>query len=121
MKMHACKQKEARMRTSSKASRREFWRQVLARQRKSGLSINRFCAEEGLAAATFFLWKQRLGQGTGGTPATVDFAPVHVEPEAGPVAAARTLEIVLPHDRRVRLSGAVDRRQLADVLAALTG
>jgi transposase-like protein len=120
--MRACKQKEARMRTTSQASRREFWRQVVARQHTSGLSIQRFCQQEGMATATFYIWRRRLGQGAGGrvgTPAPVGFAPVQVQPEAAPVAAAGSLDIFLPHDRCVRLTGTVDRQQLADVLAAL--
>ena len=110
------------MRISSQASRREFWQQVVAQQRTSGLSINRFCAQEGLATATFYLWKRRLEQGPGGrgaAPASVGFTPVRVEPEVAPLAAPGGIEILLPHDRRVRLSGRVDRQQLADVLAAL--
>jgi hypothetical protein len=102
---------------SSKGSRRGFWRQVVARQRGSGLSIKAFCAQEGLAAATFFAWKRRLG--TVGAPATVGFASVRVQPEAAPECAAGGMEILLPHDRRVRLTGAVDRQQLITVLAAL--
>ena len=109
------------MRTTSQASRREFWRQVVARQRSRGLSIRRFCDQEGLATATFYLWKRRLGQPTAGVPAPVSFAPVQVRPEAVPAAAPGGLEIVLPHDRRVRLTGTVDRQQLADVLAVLAG
>ena len=107
------------MRTVLKTSRQEFWRQALARQRKSGLSIRRFCEQEALATATFYLWKRRLGQGTAGTLAPVGFAPVQVEPESAPATAAGSMEILLPHDRRVRLTGTVDRQQLADVLAVL--
>ena len=107
------------MRVVSKTSRQEFWRQAVARQRKSGLSIRRFCEQEGLATATFYIWKRRLGQGTAGTLAPVGFAPVQVEPEAA--AAAGGMEIFLPHDRRIRLTGVVDRQQLAEVLAALAG
>ena len=112
------------MRTSTKASRREFWRQALARQRKSGLSIHRFCEQEGLATATFYHWQRRLGQVTGGrgeTLASVGFAPVQVEPEAAPGTATGSIEIMLSHDRRIRLTGVVDRQQLAEVLAALAG
>ena len=105
------------MQRSSKGTRREFWERVLARQRRSGLSIQRFCAQEGLAAATFFAWKRRLG--TAGTPATVGFAPVRVQSEVAPEAAAGGIEILLPRERRVRLTGLVDRQQLAAVLAAL--
>ena len=111
------------MRTVSRTSRQEFWRQVVARQCKSGLSIRGFCEQEGLATATFYLWKRRLGQPAVGqargslTP--VGFAPVQVVPEAAPVAAAGSLEIFLSHDRRIRLTGMVDRQQLAEVLAAM--
>ena len=111
------------MRIASKTSRPEFWRQALARQRKSGLSIRRFCEQEALATATFYLWKRRLGQGTGRRDearASVSFTPVQVVPEATSVAASGGIEILLPHDRRVRLTGMVDRQQLADVLAVLT-
>ena len=110
------------MRTSSKGSRQEFWRQVVARQPTSGLSINRFCAREGLATATFYTWRRRLEQGVGGRggmTAPVGFAPVQVQPEAAPALAAGGIEIFLPHDRCVRLTGTVDRQQLTDVLAAL--
>ena len=106
------------MQASSKASRQEFWRQVVARQRKSGLSIHRFCTQEGLASATFFVWKRRLSQE--GAPARVGLARVRVVSEAAPQAAAGgEIELLLPHDRRIRLSGVVDRQQLAAVLAAL--
>ena len=117
--MHACKQKEARVQRSSKASRREFWRQAVARQRRSGLSIHRFCEQESLATATFYHWKRRLVAPSGGTLEPVGFAPVQVQPEIVPAAVPGVIEIVLPHDRRVRLTGAVDRQQLADVLAVL--
>jgi len=109
------------MRISSKTSRQEFWRQAVARQRKSGLSIHRFCEQEALATATFYIWKRRLGQGTAGMLAPVGFAPVQVEPEAAAAAAAGGIEIFLPRDRRIRLTGVVDRQQLAEVLAALAG
>ena len=107
------------MRITSKTSRQEFWQRALVRQRKSGLSIRRFCEQEGLAVATFYIWKRRLDQGTTAMPVPVDFAPVQVQPEMAPTALTGDIEIFLPHDRRVRLIGKVDRQQLAEVLAAL--
>ena len=109
------------MQVLSKAARPKFWREALVRQRASGLSIHRFCAQEGLAAATFFSWKRRLGREDGGVgrAAAVRFAPVRVVTEVTSEAAAGTIEILLPRQRRIRITGTVDRRQLADVLAAL--
>jgi putative transposase len=38
----------------------EQWRQILQRQRASGLSIAQFCRRERLTESSFFLWKRRL-------------------------------------------------------------
>ncbi len=118
--------------------REEFWRRALARQRQSGLSVRAFCAAEGLAPATFYLWKRRLRRPvlTLSPPKRIEFAPVRVEPEntagipsrqSGPSpdpAASRPspagrMEILLPSQCRIRLSGSVDRQQLATVLSVL--
>jgi hypothetical protein len=107
------------MQRQSGLSRAKFWREILVRQRVSGLSIQRFCAKEGLAVATFFAWKRRLGQEAGGGAVAVNFAPVRVVTEDAAVSG--TIEILLPSDRRVRIAGKVDRQQLADVLAVLAG
>ena len=109
------------MRRQSQSSRAEFWRQVVVRQRASGLSIHRFCMKEGLATATFFVWKRQLSQEAGGGGSAVNFAPVRVVTEGACEGVAGTIEILLPQDRRVRISGTVDRQQLADVLAVLAG
>jgi len=117
--MRACKYKEARMQRVSTSSREQFWRQVVARQRESGLSIKAFCAREQLAAATFFVWKRRLGRTGGIAPAVVGFAPVRVQPETISEPAPGGIEILLSHERRIRLTGTVDPLQLRAVLAAL--
>lgn len=111
------------MHTQPKASRREFWQQVLARQQASGLSIQRFCQRERLAAATFFQWKRRLRrEGSPPAPAeAVGFAPVRIVAESAGDRPAGTIEIVLAGQRRIRLSGRVDQATLADVLAVLEG
>lgn len=38
----------------------EFWRDVVARQAASGLSVAAFCAREGVSAASFYPWRSRL-------------------------------------------------------------
>jgi hypothetical protein len=123
--MRACKIKEARMAKQTRASRREYWQQILQRQQASGLSIQRFCQQESLATATFFEWKRKFRQarpaGQASVAAAVHFAAVRVVPEAPAATPTGTLEIVLPGDRRIRLSGRVDRATLADVLAVLEG
>jgi hypothetical protein len=116
-KMRVCKHKEPRMQRVSTASREQFWREAVTRQRESGLSIKGFCAKEALAIATFFVWKPTLAGGA--APASVGFAPVRLQPETLSEPVPGGIEILLAHGRRIRLTGAVDRRQLRDVLAAL--
>jgi hypothetical protein len=116
---------EVRMQKQTRSSRREFWQEVLARQQVSGLSIQRFCRRENLATATFFQWKRRFRQASpapeAAAAAAVNFAMVRVLPEASAAMPAGTIEIVLGRDRRIRLSGPVDKTTLADVLSVLEG
>lgn len=37
------------------------WRELLALQARSGLSVSAFCAREGVSAASFYQWRSRLG------------------------------------------------------------
>jgi hypothetical protein len=113
------------MARQTRASRREYWRQVVHRQKASGLSIQGFCRGERLAMATFYAWKRRLGQEPHGPQESkrpaIGFAPVRIVAEPGGSASAGTIEIVLGRDRRIRLAGPVDKKTLADVLAVLEG
>jgi len=113
------------MAKQTRASRREYWQQVVQRQKTSGLSIQGFCRREQLAMATFYAWNRRLGQERGGPhpierPA-IGFAPVRIMAEPGGLTPAGTIEIMLGQDRRIRLSGRVDPMTLAEVLAVLEG
>ena len=112
------------MHKQPRATRREFWQRVLARQAASGLSIQQFCRQEHLPAATAYAWRHRLRRQTGRRPAAqrlaVGFAPVRIVPEASGLLAGGLIEIVLSGDRRVRLAGRVDKQVLADVVAILT-
>ncbi len=38
----------------------ETWRELMARQARSGLSVQAFCRQEGLKAWTFYGWRSRL-------------------------------------------------------------
>ena len=43
---------------------KEFWQQAVRDHETSGLSLNQFCRERGLAKATFFQWRKALKQQT---------------------------------------------------------
>ena len=40
------------------------WGEIVARQRQSGLSVQSFCEQEGIMAASFYVWRSRLHRQT---------------------------------------------------------
>ena len=42
------------------------WREIVARQEQSGLTVTEFCEREGLKAASLYGWRGRLRQGAVG-------------------------------------------------------
>jgi len=45
---------------SRAAPRRDYWRERIAAQERSGLTVGRFCKEQGLTEQSFYLWRKRL-------------------------------------------------------------
>jgi transposase-like protein len=43
------------------------WREIVARQEQSGLTVTEFCEREGLKAASLYGWRVRLRQEAAGT------------------------------------------------------
>lgn len=88
------------------------WRELIERQRSSGLSVAAFCARHGIAVPSLYAWRRRLAA-----------APVFVEAKvAGTLRlqSAGLIEVRLRGGRRllVRREG-FDPELLAGVVAAL--
>ena len=39
------------------------WREIVARQAQSGLSVQAFCEQESIKAASFYVWRSRVRRG----------------------------------------------------------
>ena len=91
------------------ASRRREWQDRLFRYRRSGLSVARFCENEGVSASAFYYWKRRL---TSQTPPGPRFVPVSV------VGERLYVEVELPSRTIVRLPEGLAPKMLEAVLAA---
>ena len=115
------------------------WRDVIARQAASGVSVRQFCASEEITEAAFYTWRRKLAlrdreaqrasqaveaqagqngrQGEGSlatTPHTGgEFIPLRLIEDSG------TLEVVHPGGCRVRIGGPVDAATLHRVLEVL--
>ena len=122
--------------------RERFWRAVLRKQARSGLTAKDFCRQERLSEAAYYYWRRELARrdreplplrphrrkavGAASFRAAkrppITSTPLFQELSilGGPSPTAdRRLEIILPDGCRLRLPAEVDRRLLADVLQAL--
>src|SRR5262245_55434470 len=91
------------------------WRRWINEWRRSGLSVQAFCAQRGLARPSFYAWRRTLQQRAAATAA---FVPVQVVADAVP-AQASALEVVLADGRTVRVAPGFDAATLRQLLAVL--
>jgi hypothetical protein len=129
----------------SLSPRHDYWSAVVAQFHRSGLTQADFCRTRHLSVNSFRQWLYRLRHSTPATdrrrtrisistkpvspraenPA---FLPVHIRPEHSAtadsrqdVAAPLPLEIILSHDRRVRIPVGFDPATLRQLLEVLEG
>lgn len=96
-------------------SREPYWRQVLARWKRSGLSVRAFCEAEGLNSMTVYWWRRELARRDQSRPA---FLPVRVLAEATEPSTIG-IEVVLANGRSVRVGAGFDPRTLVRVVELL--
>jgi len=94
------------------ASARDQWRERIAEQLRSGLSIKQFCKDRGIAEHAFYGWRKRLRETEPVRFALVDRTGGCQEPE-------RNLELTLLTGERLRIGAGVDAVTLRTVLEAL--
>ena len=98
------------------ASKADRWRERIAAQQRSGLSIKQFCKEQNLAEHCFYGWRKRLRE-----KRAVRFALVDREPVRRESGLDACLEIILTGGERLRVGGGVDAATLRVALEALRG
>ena len=94
-------------------ARSEYWRERIGEQESSGMSVQQFCAEQGLTEQSFYLWRKRLRK-----EQPVRFALVETAARPQP-ATEPGLELVLTTGERLRIGAGVDFTALRKVLEAL--
>lgn len=90
------------------AEKREHWRAMCERQAESGISIARFCREEGIAAWKFRYWRRRLAEPEPGCGGPV-FRELRIDGSGG---ADTPIEVELPGGAVVRLRAGFDEEAL---------
>ena len=101
-----------------------YWQERLSNRKASGLSVDEFCADEGVSRSTFYRWVDRLKDGIPDAvkeEKTLTLAE-GVEPKFLPVTVtASPVEIELPNGGLVRLPVGVGQAVIVDVIKAVTG
>ncbi|HUD99092.1 MAG TPA: hypothetical protein VMR62_05920 [Bryobacteraceae bacterium] len=97
------------------ASKDELWRERIAEQERSGISVKKFCSERRFPENQFYYWRKRLRS----RHQPVRFALVERGATPSPAAARAELELVLVSGARLRIGTGVDVITLRAVLEAL--
>ena len=107
--------------TKRSVEREKFWRDVMSRFDRSGLSARAFCAARGLSEPSFYAWRRILAERDGGgrtRPAERPaFLPVMIRPEPSSTTSGLSLE--LRSGRVLRFGDALPAERIAAVIRAL--
>jgi transposase-like protein len=90
------------------------WRERIAGQERSGLTVRQFCKGEGVGEHCFYWWRRRLRE-----EGPVRFALVEREPARQDLSGVAGLELVLATGERLRIGAGVDSMTFRMVLEAL--
>jgi transposase-like protein len=95
--------------------KQDQWRELIAAHERSGLSVRRFCKEQGIAEHLLFYWRKRLRN----EQQPVRFALVEGGPGAAGPSTEPALELLLNTGERLRIGAGVNGATLRTVLEAL--
>ncbi len=114
----------------TKVETEEFYRQLLAEQVRSGLSLRAFAAERGIPAGTLSCWRCQLKRrdaargSRGRKTAKPRFVPVRIvgvrTAEPAPAPSPSVYEVVLGRDRVLRLPADFDEARVAALVRVVT-
>ncbi len=97
-------------------SKEQYWRQVLAGWRSSGLSGRAYCHLRGISLPSFYWWRREIARRDS---AGIQFLPVRVVPDAMPPHGDGAIEVVLTNQRCLRVRPGFDRATLVRLLELL--
>lgn len=104
----------------------EFWRLVIESQAASGLSVSKFCHNEGINPSSFYLWRKKLEQKAGSEVNSDDKtadAGSSVEPEFIPLGQIHTnskeLCVTFPGGIHVNASNSCDIKLLCETVRTI--
>jgi len=98
--------------SAAAGSKAEVWRELVDRQKKSGLSVQTFCQQQGVSGWSFYQWRKRLALNP-----PMSFALVETGETSRQCTGA--VELWLNGGDRLQITPGVDAATLRTVLAVL--
>jgi hypothetical protein len=98
--------------TKTQEERHQLWRQLIAQQEQSGLSVRAFCQQHRTSEYSFYQWRKRLAE-----QLPVQFALVDTGRSASVGVAA--VEVILASGDRLRVAPGIEAATLRLVLSVL--
>jgi hypothetical protein len=96
-----------------KTSAADQWRERIAEQQRSGMSVKQFCKQGGFSQYSFYAWRKRLRK-----QEPVRFALVD-RGLAAEATMGACVELILPSGEKLRISAGVDSATLRTILETL--
>jgi hypothetical protein len=100
------------MKTKAASSRAEVWRELILEQKKSGLTVEAFCQQQGVSGWSFYQWRKRLALNE-----PVRFALVETRETSQ--QGRSVVELWLSNGDRLQIAPGADAATLRTVLAVL--
>ena len=108
----------------SRSETRRRWQERLTQFVTCGLTVAQFCQQEGVSAASCYLWRRRLRESLASADASAPrFLPM-VLAGASPLAASlghASLELELPNQVRLRIAHDVEAQFVGQILTTVAG
>ncbi len=98
--------------SKTQEERRRFWRELIAEQEQSGLSVRAFCEQHRTSEHSFYQWRKRLAD-----QLPMKFALVETSQSAP--ASVAVLEVMLTSGERLRIAPGIEAATLRLVLSVM--
>ena len=82
------------MEQNAMAVREQQWLETIQTAKKSGLPVNQWCHENGIAESTFYRWQQRIRQHL---PGSAEPTFVELPEQAKPLTSAQPVHLITVH------------------------
>lgn len=100
--------------SKTQAARLDFWRQLIAAQQQSGMSVRAFCQQRRTSEYSFYHWRKRLAD-----ELPMKFALVETSRSAPASVAIAAVEVILASGERLRIAPGIEAATLRLVLSVL--